>query len=54
MGTAAKHEEKAAHHSEFFAEISDRYPDWLATVAFYAAVEYVEGLFAVRHSQPRS
>jgi len=46
MGTAAEHEEKAAHHLEFLAEISDRYPDWLATVAFYAAVECVERLFA--------
>jgi hypothetical protein len=46
MGTAAEHEEKAIHHLEFLAEISDRYPDWLATVAFYAAVELVERLFS--------
>ena len=46
MGTAAEHEEKAIHHLEFLGEISDRHPDWLATVAFYAAVELVERLLA--------
>ena len=46
MGTAAEHDEKARHHLQFLGEISDQYPDWLATVAFYAAVELVERLFA--------
>jgi hypothetical protein len=28
--------------------IPDKYPDWMTTVAFYAAVEYLELLFAER------
>jgi hypothetical protein len=46
MGTATQHEEKARHHLQFLGTISDDYPDWLATVAFYAAVELIELLFA--------
>jgi hypothetical protein len=46
MGTASEHTEKTIHHLQFLEGISDEYPDWLATVAFYAAVELVEQLFA--------
>ncbi len=46
MGTATEHEEKARHHLAFLIEIRDEYPDWLATVAFYSAVELVGRLFA--------
>jgi hypothetical protein len=48
MGTAAQHQHKAEHHLRFLATISDDYPDWLTTVAFYAAVEVVEGMLATR------
>ena len=43
-GTSAK----AASHKKFLQTISDDFPDWLATVAFYAAVEMVEQLLAER------
>ena len=48
MGTPAQHHEKAEHHLAFLATIPDEYPDWLTTVAFYAAVEIVEMLCAER------
>lgn len=48
MGTAQQHKEKAEHHLRFLDTIPDDYPDWLATVAFYASVEMVEGMMAER------
>ncbi len=48
MGTPAEHQAKAEHHLEFLEHISDEFPDWLATVAFYAAVELIENFFAER------
>ena len=53
MGTANEHKEKAAHHLKFLGTITDEYPDWLTTVAFYAAAEFIEALFAERglHSE---
>jgi hypothetical protein len=48
MGTQIQHQQKAEHHLAFLGTISDDYPDWLATVAFYAAVELVEVLAAIR------
>ena len=54
MGTAAQHRQKAEHHLRFLDAISDEYPDWLATVAFYAAVELVESLFSGRDAHSKS
>lgn len=48
MGTAVQHRQKAEHNLEFLKTIGDDYPDWMATVAFYAAVEMLEALFAER------
>ncbi len=48
MAMPAEHQAKADRHLAFLATISDDYPDWLATVAFYAAVELIEKLLA-RH-----
>lgn len=46
MPTAVEHQEKAESHLRFLSQIGDEFPDWLATVAFYAAVEFVEKLLA--------
>jgi len=46
MGTAAQHLKKAEHNVRFLLTISDDYADWLATAAFYAAVHYLEAMFA--------
>lgn len=46
MGTHAEHQAKAESHLRFLAQISDDFPDWMATVAFYTAVELVEKLLA--------
>ncbi len=54
MGTEAEHRQKAEHHRRFLATIPDEYPDWLATVAFYIAVELIEGLLAERSGHSRS
>ncbi|HEV3004407.1 MAG TPA: hypothetical protein VGX78_08085 [Pirellulales bacterium] len=48
MATPAEHQAKADRHLAFLATISDAFPEWLATVAFYAAVELIEKLLA-RH-----
>jgi hypothetical protein len=48
MGTAAQHQQKAEHHLRFLGAIADDYSDWLATVAFYAAVELIERLLSDR------
>lgn len=48
MATAAEHQEKADSHFKFLGQIADEFPDWLAIVAFYAAVELIEKLLA-RH-----
>ena len=53
MGTPSEHKAKAEHHEAFLATISDDFPDWLATVAFYAAVEYVEQLLSDRGHHSR-
>jgi hypothetical protein len=49
MGTAAEHQTKARHNSAFLSSISDEYPDWLATAAFYVAVQLIEQLLAKRN-----
>jgi hypothetical protein len=54
MASASQHQEKAEHHLNFLKTISDDFPDWMATVAFYAAVELVEQLFAERGIHSRS
>jgi hypothetical protein len=54
MGTPAEHHEKARRHQLFLASISDEFPDWLATVAFYAAVELIELLLAERGHHSKS
>lgn len=46
MPTQAEHQEKADSHLRFLSQIGDEFPDWLATAAFYAAVELVEKLLA--------
>jgi hypothetical protein len=48
-----EHQQKAESHLRFLESIADDFPDWLATVAFYAAVELIEELLAARghHSQ---
>lgn len=46
MNRVDKHLDKWRHNREFLKSIDDRYPDWMATVAFYAAVHAVEALFA--------
>ena len=53
MASLSDHQQKADHHLRFLATISDEFPDWLATVAFYTAVELIEKLLATRghHSQ---
>jgi hypothetical protein len=46
MGTSSEHKNKANRHLAFLATIPDEFPEWLATVAFYAAVELIEKLLA--------
>lgn len=46
MGTAAEHQDKAESHLRFLGQITDDFPDWMATVAFYTAIEFVEKLLA--------
>lgn len=48
MATAAEHKQKAEHNQRFLAAISDEFPDWLATVAFYVAVQCIERMLADR------
>lgn len=54
MGNQAEHHAKAISHKKFLETISDEFPDWLATVAFYAAVELVEQLLAERGHHSKS
>jgi len=54
MGKPAEHKAKAEHHYVFLERIPDEFPDWLATVAFYTAVELIEKLFAERGFHSRS
>jgi hypothetical protein len=48
MGTPIEHKSKAAHNLRFLKSISDEYPDWMTTAAFYVAVQLVEQLLAER------
>jgi hypothetical protein len=48
MGTAEQHRAKSDHHLSFLETIPDDFPDWLSTVAFYAAAELIEELAAAR------
>ncbi len=48
MGTQAEHQSKAKHNLAFLDTISDQFPDWLTTAAFYVAVQLVEALLAQR------
>lgn len=41
-------------HKKFLETISDEFPDWLATAAFYTAVELVEQLLAERGHHSKS
>jgi len=54
IGTASQHQQKAEHHLRFLNTILDDYPDWLATVAFYAAVELIESLFSGRDAHSKN
>ena len=54
MGNQAEHHAKAVRHKEFLQTIPDEYPDWLATVAFYTAVELIEQLLAERGHHSKS
>lgn len=47
MATESEHKRQAEHNQEFLSTIDpNRFPDWIATVAFYTAVHLVEQLFA--------
>ena len=48
MATAAEHRQRAEHHRALLGAVPDEFPDWLATVAFYVAVELIETLLATR------
>ncbi len=48
MATVAQHRQKAEHHRALLDVIPEEFPDWLATGAFYVAVELVEMLLATR------
>lgn len=48
MGTPTEHQSKADHNLAFLKTISDDYPDWMATAAFYVAVQLIEKLLAER------
>jgi hypothetical protein len=48
MGTSAEHKAKAEHNLAFLQTIDDAFPDWMATAAFYSAVQLVEQLLADR------
>lgn len=54
MGTAAQHRVKAERNAAFLGTISDDYPEWLSTVAFYTAIESLELLFAERGVHSKS
>jgi hypothetical protein len=54
MGTAAEHQEKAQRNRRFLATISDEFPEWLASVAFYTAVELIEQLLAAKGHHSKS
>lgn len=54
MATSSEHQQKADRHLAFLATISDEFPDWLATVAFYTAVELIEKLLAARGHHSKS
>ena len=54
MGTESEHRRKADHHLRFLGVIPDEFPDWQATVAFYATVELVECLRAQRNEHSRN
>jgi hypothetical protein len=48
MPNAAEHQAKVAHNKAFLQTIIDpRFCDWMAVVAFYAAVHLVEQVFAL-------
>ena len=46
MASADAHRAKAEKNLRFLGIIPDEYADWLATVAFYSAVHYVQAVFA--------
>jgi len=47
MGKQNEHMKKWEHNRSFLATLSnDQFSDWIATVAFYAAVHAVESVFA--------
>ncbi len=46
MATEQAYLDKAKSNQRFLDTISDEFPDWLATVAFYKAVHLVEAVFA--------
>ena len=49
MATLEAHLQQASHHQECLRFLQSRteFADWSAIVAFYAAVEFVEAVFAV-------
>lgn len=53
MATESDHLKQAEHNQAFLSTIDpNRFPDWVATAAFYKAVHLVEGLFAHEHRPP--
>jgi hypothetical protein len=48
MATASQHKAKAESNLKFLRTIGDDFPDWLATAAFYVALQLIEQLLAER------
>ncbi len=48
MASKDQHLAKAERNQAFLDSLDDRYPEWLAVVAFYKAVHLVEALFATQ------
>ncbi len=46
MGRESNHREKWKRNRAFIETISDQYPEWVVTAAFYTALHLVEWLFA--------
>ena len=54
MASEAAHLAKANSNQSFLETIGDKYPDWLAIVAFYKSVHLVEAIFARQGRQSKS
>ena len=51
MASQNSHKEQAEHNESLLEEIDHKkFPDWYGVVAFYAAIHWVESLFAKHHT----